>query len=99
FLNWLVPEQNQFQWITQARSRPMLMHLGQRIIAALPADPESEILNRLRNQALGGEDNGALAEGEPSAADPAGTQQPPTYDPGERSGIDRLIESSRPAGQ
>jgi membrane protein required for colicin V production len=47
FFNWLVPA-NQPGWIAQAKSKPMIDQLGAKLIAFLPEDPESTILNRLK---------------------------------------------------
>ena len=47
FFNWLVPE-NQPAWVGQAKSKPMIDHLGAKLIGLLPEDPESTILNRLK---------------------------------------------------
>lgn len=46
FFNWLAPA-NQPEWIAQARSKPMLDDLGQRLVAALPENPEDTILQQL----------------------------------------------------
>ena len=47
---WLVPEENQPDWIRDARSKPILKQTGDAIIALLPEDPEKAILERLRNR-------------------------------------------------
>lgn len=54
FFNWLVPDE-QPQWIGQAKSKPMLETIGQRIIAMLPEDPEKTILDRLKPGTKGDE--------------------------------------------
>lgn len=47
FFNWLVPEE-QPGWIAEAKSKPMLESIGEQIIALLPEDPESTILDKLK---------------------------------------------------
>ena len=47
FFNWLVPE-DQPKWIAEAKSKPMLETIGERIIAVLPEDTEGTILDRLK---------------------------------------------------
>ncbi len=58
FFNWLVPD-DQPGWIAEAKSKPMLESVGERIIAILPEDPEGTILDRLKPGAKdGGEGEG-----------------------------------------
>ncbi len=47
FFNWLVPD-DQPSWIAEAKSKPMLESIGERITAMLPEDPEGTILDRLK---------------------------------------------------
>ena len=47
FFNWLVAS-NQPAWVANAKSRPLLETIGQRLAALLPEDPEATILNRLQ---------------------------------------------------
>jgi membrane protein required for colicin V production len=47
FFNWLVPD-DQPGWIAEAKSKPMLESIGEKIIALLPEDPESTILDKLK---------------------------------------------------
>jgi membrane protein required for colicin V production len=46
FFNWLVGT-NQPTWVANAKSRPLLETIGQRLQAMLPDDPEKSILSRL----------------------------------------------------
>ena len=46
FFNWLVAE-NQPEWIAGAKSKPWLEGLGEKLIAALPEDPQGMIMQRL----------------------------------------------------
>ena len=47
FFNWLVPAQTQPGWVKSARMRPLLQVTGDRLMAALPDDPEG-LLNKLK---------------------------------------------------
>ena len=46
FFNWLVTT-NQPAWVANAKSRPLLETIGQKLTALLPEDPEATILNKL----------------------------------------------------
>ncbi len=46
FFEWLVQDQ-QPAWITEAKSRPLLNNIGERIQDFLPDDPDNSILDRL----------------------------------------------------
>jgi len=47
FFNWLVPEQNQPEWVKTARMRPLLQGAGAQLLNVLPDDPEG-FLARLK---------------------------------------------------
>ena len=47
FFNWLVGE-NPPLWVKEAKSRPLLENIGNRIEAMLPADAEDSILKHLK---------------------------------------------------
>ena len=47
FFNWLAPE-NQPTWIANARSKPYLDDLGQKLVAALPENPEQTIMEQIK---------------------------------------------------
>lgn len=69
FFNWLVPEKSQPEWVRTAKTKPLLVATGDQLMAFLPDDPESALLQRLKRN-KGGED--APAEGEKAApAEPA----------------------------
>lgn len=88
FFNWFIPEETaQPGWVTGAKSRPVMMAIGQRLLAALPEDPEREILDQFRNPQR--EDGETGQDDAPGAADP-------TYQSGERNGLDQLIQSAEP---
>lgn len=50
FLNWFIPEENQPVWVADAKAKPWLDSLGERIQASLPEDPEAELLDRLNRE-------------------------------------------------
>jgi membrane protein required for colicin V production len=72
FFNWLVKPDMQPDWVLQARTRPLLQSTGDSLIAMLPDDPESTILQKLR-QPSG--DGGTDA---PADSDTAPQTQPPS---------------------
>ncbi|MFD1702633.1 CvpA family protein, partial [Methylopila henanensis] len=57
FFSWLVPEKGQPDWFRTAQSKPMLQSAGDQLLALLPEDPESTILQRLKRR------DGAAGEG------------------------------------
>ena len=86
FFTWLVP--NPPAWVADAQTRPYLDNLGDRLIAALPEDVETSILERFR----GGD------EGVPPADAPADAPDqvsPPAEGPrsNDRQGLDDLINN------
>lgn len=46
FYNWLVPE-NQWPWIANAKSKPVLESIGDSIVQLLPDDTDGSIIDRL----------------------------------------------------
>ncbi|MBO6757049.1 MAG: CvpA family protein [Roseibium sp.] len=84
FFNWFVQPEQQPDWVLQAKSRPILLSIGERLVAVLPEDPEQELLDRLR-----GEDS-ARAPREPANAPPE-----PVYSTSERQGLDQLTAGGR----
>lgn len=66
FFNWLVGT-NQPAWVANAKSRPLLETIGQRLQALLPDDPEKSILSKLP---LGSNDEAPSAGGD-TQAEPA----------------------------
>jgi membrane protein required for colicin V production len=70
FFNWLVPSP-QPGWISEAKSKPLLDSLSEKLKAVLPEDPEGTILNRLKpsagTPAEPATDGETPAEGEPAA--------------------------------
>jgi len=83
FFNWAVPEETQPGWISGAKSKPLLNSIGEKLIAALPEDPERKLLDRLRKRGGGG-------NGETEA--PA--DQESSYRGNERQGLNQLLQST-----
>lgn len=50
FFNWFVQPEQQPNWVLQAKSRPILMSIGERLVAVLPEDPEKAILDKIKKQ-------------------------------------------------
>lgn len=50
FFNWFLPdEEMQPSWVAEAKSKPLLNAVGARLMAALPEDPERQILEQFQN--------------------------------------------------
>ncbi|MEJ8573384.1 CvpA family protein [Microbaculum marinum] len=107
FLAWLVPPENQPEWIREARSAPILKQTGDAIIALLPEDPERAILDKLRDGVDGGDEttpNDAItpqdtapADGEETTGSIPSTGQ--GYQNSERDGLNQLLDSTRSGNQ
>lgn len=90
FFSWLVPQPP--AWVSEARTKPMLDTVCARLMAALPKDIESTILNRFRH---GEETEPTPVEPMPeddSAASGDGTAN--SYSRTERRGLDQLIQNA-----
>jgi membrane protein required for colicin V production len=61
FYNWLVPD-NQWPWIANAKSKPVLDQIGESIVQMLPEDPEKTFERVVPG--LGGEEPGEEPGGE-----------------------------------
>lgn len=61
FFNWLVPEKSQPEWVHTAKTKPLLTATGEQLMAFLPDDPESALLQRLKRN-KGGEETPAEPE-------------------------------------
>jgi membrane protein required for colicin V production len=70
FYNWLVPD-NQWPWIANAKSKPVLDQIGESIVQMLPEDPEKTFERVVPG--LGGEEPGEAPSEAPSEA-PGETQ-------------------------
>jgi len=47
FYNWLVPQDAQWPWIANAKSKPVLDSIGERLVQLIPNDPDNSLLDRL----------------------------------------------------
>lgn len=92
FFSWLVPEKGQPDWFRTSQSRPILQSAGDQLLALLPEDPESTILQRLkRRDGAAGEGAAPTAPASPDAAPPA--EETPNAPPQqERQGIQNLLD-------
>jgi membrane protein required for colicin V production len=87
FLNFFIAPDQQPVWISEAKSKPWLDSLGQDLLAALPEDPEGEIMERIR----GGTEQAATPatpEGEAGAG--------ADFAPDDQTAVDREIEANPP---
>lgn len=48
FFNWLVPDKQRPEWVTNAKSRTVLQGTGDWLMSLLPDDPENTILKRFK---------------------------------------------------
>jgi len=88
FFNWLVDAQNRPAWVTTAATYPELSRLGDRLLSAIPDDPESAIRDAFEGAGEAMQDTGEAVE---NAAEPAGTS---TVTPQNREGLDQLIDGA-----
>jgi membrane protein required for colicin V production len=87
FYVWLVPEQNQEEWIRDARLLPVVKEVSTVVISFLPAD----VADVLRNKTYVTDQDNAPAQ--PAAEDEEG------YQAGQQQNLNRLIESTDGASQ
>lgn len=71
FFNWLVPEKSQPEWVRTAKTKPLLTATGEQLMAFLPDDPESALLQRLKRNKSGEETPAEPEKGEPAKPAPA----------------------------
>lgn len=97
FFNGFVPGPQQPKWISNAKSKPIVDYLGDRLLAVMPENAEEAILQRLK-KAKPTDDGAAL---EPSDAAKPVTQktsdaQPvaPLYRNGEKRQLEQMIGSA-----
>jgi membrane protein required for colicin V production len=93
FFTWLVPDKGQPEWFRTAQSKPMLQDAGDKLLAMLPEDPESTILQRLKRRDGSGEAANPAAPPPPDA--PQAPDEAPDQNPADRQGIDRLLEQDQ----
>ncbi|NVK35343.1 MAG: CvpA family protein [Rhodobacteraceae bacterium] len=79
FFNWFVQPEKQPDWVINAKSRPVLLSVGERMVSLLPEDPEKVILNKIRNR----DGNAETQEGVGEDADTG-------YSASERQGLNQL---------
>ncbi|SNY93848.1 membrane protein required for colicin V production [Cohaesibacter sp. ES.047] len=53
FFNWFVPEDKQPNWVAQAKSKPFLNEMGDKLISLLPEDPQEQLMEKIRQQREG----------------------------------------------
>ena len=91
FFSWLVPKSP--SWVANAATGPMLSELGQRMMAALPPDVESKIMQHLHNN-----DNDTGTGDATATPDDASGAAPQPGEPGygdsNRQNLDQLIQNS-----
>jgi membrane protein required for colicin V production len=91
FFSWLV--QTPPSWVANARSKPLLTDLGDKLMAALPDDVEAALLKRFRNNDADAPANGT----DTTPTDDSGAANPPadtTYGNDTRQNLDTLIQNS-----
>ncbi len=86
FFGWLV--QTPPQWVADARSKPLLDDLGEKLMAALPDDLEAALQNRFGHPA----ESPPGGDSTPPPEDGAGND--PAYAPANRQNLDQLIQNS-----
>ena len=79
FFNWFVQPEQQPQWVLDAKARPILLSIGERLVAVLPEDPEQAILEKIRQ-------NNQSGDGDTPAEEPA-------YSDTERQGVNDLLST------
>lgn len=88
FFTWLVPEKGQPEWVRTASSKVVLKDAGDKLLAMLPEDPESTILQKLKRRDGSGD---AANQAAPAPSDDA-----PDSNPADKQGIDKLLEQDKP---
>lgn len=91
FFSWLVPEENQPNWVREARSLPVLKQTGDAIVSLLPEDP-MKALPKLKKDA-------EPAQGEQRSGRKTGNtvaeSASPGYQTGERRVLNQVMEAAR----
>jgi membrane protein required for colicin V production len=94
FFDWLVPQKQQPNWVTNAKSRVVLAGTGDWLKSLLPEDPESTILRRLKRPR--GDEQESPADAPPDQRSDLGKSpdaEDSGYARGDRAGMQRLIGS------
>ncbi|KQR73313.1 colicin V production protein [Rhizobium sp. Leaf384] len=72
FFNWIVKPEQQPTWVIQAKSKPLLDNLGTKLVALLPEDVGTTVVNRLTGKPTPeGELDGTTPPSEPVPSDDA----------------------------
>ncbi|QDG78055.1 CvpA family protein [Labrenzia sp. PHM005] len=82
FFNWFVQPEQQPGWVQNAKSLPILLSVGERLVAILPEDPEKAILDKIRENELTGSQRSSVPAEEPA------------YSDSERQGLEQLTSDS-----
>lgn len=92
FLNWFLDEEQQPEWITAAKSRPILISLGDQLRNALPENADSWLIDTIKNKIRGGESE------DQAGVQPSGNADatPAKYDQTDRGNLDQLVQSANP---
>ncbi len=86
FFNWLVDAENRPAWVTTAATYPELSELGDKLLAAIPDDPESAIRGAFEGAGEAVQDTGEAIE---DAAEPDTGLNNQNQD-----GLDQLIDGA-----
>jgi membrane protein required for colicin V production len=89
FFNWFMPDEGaQPDWVSDAKSKPLLDAVGGRLMASLPEDPEKQILEQFQNP--------LREDGSGDPVEPTGSADTPA-DPGQAA--DPIGEAVDAAGE
>ena len=89
FFNWLVPDKQRPEWVTNAKSKTVLQGTGDWLVSLLPDDPENTILKRFKKNKPD-EDQGEDQQPAPGGSD--------GYSKPARDSLKKLIEG-KPAAK
>lgn len=92
FFTWLVPEKGQPEWFRTAQSKPLLQDAGDKLLALLPEDPESTILQKLKRRDGAGDAATAPAAPAPNDNAAPAPDDGPDVSPADKQGLDKLLE-------
>ncbi|MFT4279359.1 MAG: CvpA family protein [Rhodopseudomonas sp.] len=84
FFNWLVPDKQRPEWVTNAKSRTVLQGTGDWLMTLLPDDPENTILKRFKKNKPEDEQQQTDDSAAPGTSD--------GYSKPARDGLKKLIE-------
>ncbi len=86
FYGWLVPDQNQPEWVRNARAKPLLQAGGEKLREMMPEDLDSIVAKIKAKKSSAPVEEAPPAEAEPEKADAPAAEKPETDkpDPGSR---------------